>query len=185
MLDPVYTFERFIYPFTRAKPDYFPLSALDIHHKAPACQSSVQSGSVLFTTSFSHMLQATGGWWQCVGCGDWQVSCVPQPPLSVKSADSTEAVTWSWRDWWERGRVCSSRVGSGGQQVPFDPQSCFTLLLMSLFLSRFSFKAGRLASPLRPLELALSRGSLAPGSPLTWRSFSREPSAWSPSGLKC
>lgn len=93
MLDPVYTFERFIYPFTRAKPDYFPLSALDIHHKAPACQSSVQSGSVLFTTSFSHMLQATGGWWQCVGCGDRQVSCVPQPTLSVKSADSMEAVT--------------------------------------------------------------------------------------------
>ncbi len=86
-------FERFIYPFTHAKPNPFPLSALDIHHKAPACHFSVQSGSVLFTTSFSHMLQATGGWWERIGCGDRQVSCLPQPPLSVKSADSTEAVT--------------------------------------------------------------------------------------------
>lgn len=84
---------HFIYLFTRAKPDCFPLSALGILYKAPACHSSVQSGSVLFTTSFSHMLQATGGWWQRVGCGDRQVSCLPQPPLSVKSADSTEAVT--------------------------------------------------------------------------------------------
>lgn len=124
-----------------------------------------------FTTSFSHMLQATGGWWQCVGCGTDKCPACPNLPLVWNRQTPRRLWHWSWRDCWEGGRVCSSRVGSGGQQVPSDPQCCVTLLLMSLFLFLFSLKGGRLASPFRPLELALSRGSLAPGSPLTWSFF--------------
>lgn len=84
---------HFIYLFTRAKPDRFPLSALGIHYKAPACHSSVHSRSVLFTTSFSHMLQTTGGWWQRLGC--WTNNL----PLAWKWQTSLRLWHWSWSDW--------------------------------------------------------------------------------------
>lgn len=82
-----------LYPFVRAKPDRVPLSALGIHHKAPACHSSVQSGSVLFYHKLFPYASSHRGLMTVRRLRDRQVSCLPQPPLSVKSADSTEAVT--------------------------------------------------------------------------------------------
>ncbi|CAM4562457.1 unnamed protein product [Leuciscus chuanchicus] len=82
-----------LYPFVRAKPDRFPLSALGIHHKAPACHSSVQSGSVLFYHKLFPYASSHRRLMRVRRLRDRQASCLPQPPLSVKSADSTEAVT--------------------------------------------------------------------------------------------
>lgn len=89
----LFTRSNVLYPFVRAKPDRFPLSAPGIHHKAPACHSSVQSGSVLFYHKLFPYASSHRGLMTVRRLRDRQVSCLPQPPLSVKSADSTEAVT--------------------------------------------------------------------------------------------
>lgn len=86
----------------------------------------------------------------------------------MKSLDSTEAVTLvmvGLRG--VSGSRAESSQGSSTEQVSRDPRY-FASMSLLLFVYP-SFEGGRLLSP---LELALSLGSLAPGSPLTWSSFS-------------